>query len=175
VKLSLDLCDSGFPSILSPWLQHRIHYFNTQCPTLHHTTPRHATQKTVKVCNKSEIPVRFEWKAFATPEMEEEERSSLLSELNAMQELEEQKLDSELASQMEDDQHDSDGSLSGDEGMIPPTVRAARAALSQKYRQLKHALMEDDMQFVNENYEIKVSAQSISYTSGHVAYSLILT
>ncbi|GMH58813.1 hypothetical protein TrST_g5240 [Triparma strigata] len=116
-----------------------------------------SSQKTVKVCNKSEIPVRFDWRAFHTPEEEEEERSRLLLELEQMQQLEEDKLNEEfdLDNHEPSNPEDSDGSLSGDEGMVPPAVRAARAALRQKYRHLKHALMEDDMQFTHDNYEIK--------------------
>jgi len=57
--------------------------------------------------------------------------------------------------------HDSDGSLSGDEGTVPPKVRAARAALHQKYRQLRHALSEDDMQFAHQNYTIMPSSGEI--------------
>ena len=117
-----------------------------------------SSQKTVKVCNKSEIPVRFDWRAFHTPEEEEDERSRLLLELEQMQQLEEDKLDEDFNltdAAEKNPEYDSDGSLSGDEGMIPPAVRAARAALRQKYRHLKHALMEDDMLFANENYEIK--------------------
>lgn len=132
-----------------------------------------SAQKTVKVVNKSEIPVAFNWRAFHTPEEEEEERHRLLLELEEMQQMEEDELnerfnltgtrwevddnlDNIMVEKEEgDDGNESDGSLSGDEGMVPPAVRAAQAALRQKYRHLKHALMEDDMQFTNENFEIK--------------------
>ena len=55
-----------------------------------------SSQKTVKICNKSEIPVKFDWRAFHTSEEEEAERSRLLLELEQMQELEEQKLNEEV-------------------------------------------------------------------------------
>ena len=139
-----------------------------------------SSQKTVKVVNKSEIPVSFNWRAFHTPEEEEEERHRLLEELEEMQQMEEDELNEkfnltgtkwEIDDNLNNimvveegkeggeipakDGNESDGSLSGDESMVPPAVRAAQAALRQKYRHLKHALMEDDMQFTNDNYEIK--------------------
>jgi len=103
-----------------------------------------SSQKTVKVCNRSEIPVRFDWRAFHTTQDEEMERARLLAELDEMQSLEEAELNDQLDAAVDDDRdanpEDSDASLSGDEGMVPPKVRAARAALRQKYRHLKHAL-----------------------------------
>ncbi|GMI20613.1 hypothetical protein TeGR_g8280 [Tetraparma gracilis] len=90
-----------------------------------------SSQKSVKVCNKSEIPVRFDWRAFHSPEDEEAERSRLLAELEEMEALEEAALEEEMGT-VGRDPEDSDGSLSGDEGNVPPAVRAARAALRQK-------------------------------------------
>ena len=58
-------------------------------------------------------------------------------------------------------------SLSGDEGMVPPAVRAARAALRQKYRHLKHALMEDDMQFTHDNYDVKPMSGEVRKCKSH--------
>jgi len=60
-----------------------------------------SSQKTLKVCNKSEIPVRFNWKAFATKEAEEDERANLLNELVMMQDLEEEKLNAEVSERSE--------------------------------------------------------------------------
>jgi hypothetical protein len=63
--------------------------------------------------------------------------------------------DGDGAGERDDHPEESDGSLSGSEGLVPPAARAARAALRQKYRHLKHALSEDEMSFTHSNYTIQ--------------------
>ena len=72
-----------------------------------------------------------------------------------MQSLEEEYLETSGAAEAAPEEDDGDGDLSGDEGMIPPAARAARAGLTRKYRHLRRALQEDGMAFADENFEIK--------------------
>ncbi|KAH8054149.1 hypothetical protein JL720_14520 [Aureococcus anophagefferens] len=59
------------------------------------------------------------------------------------------------ASEIPPQSDESDGDLSGDEGNVPGATRAARSALTTKYRHLRRALEKDDMVFADENFEIK--------------------
>ena len=47
-----------------------------------------SSQKTVKVYNRSGVPVQFSWKAFGATEEEQHERNRLHNELNRMEEME---------------------------------------------------------------------------------------
>ena len=49
-----------------------------------------SSQKTIKVHNRSDIPVEFTWKQFGTVEEEEQERARLHADLEKMQSLEEE-------------------------------------------------------------------------------------
>ncbi|KAH8063156.1 hypothetical protein JL722_2318 [Aureococcus anophagefferens] len=127
-----------------------------------------SSQTTFRIRNASEIPVLFSWKQFSNMAEQEAERSRLHSDLERMQQLEEAHLEETLrqdelaalahhghgfSNQPQSDE--SDGDLSGDEGNVPGATRAARSALTTKYRHLRQALEKDDMVFADENFEIK--------------------
>jgi hydrocephalus-inducing protein len=120
-----------------------------------------SSQRTIKVYNASEIPVRFTWKQFLTTNDEEDERARLFGELEAMQELETEELEKDIEDMSRDgagmgsDEDDDASALSGEEDYGPRALRAARAALSRKYRHLRRALEEDQMAFADQNFEVK--------------------
>ncbi|KAJ1445550.1 hypothetical protein M885DRAFT_473458 [Pelagophyceae sp. CCMP2097] len=119
-----------------------------------------SSQRTFKVRNASEIPVRFAWKQFADLGDQEAERRRLHADLDRMHELEEAHLEETLALAAHSAPpraggDESDGDLSGDEGAVPVATRSARAALTTKYRHLRQALEKDDMVFADENFELK--------------------
>ena len=51
------------------------------------------SQKTIKIYNRSDIPVKFSWKAFGTPAEESAERNRLHQEINRMEAMERQNLE----------------------------------------------------------------------------------
>ena len=149
-----------------------------------------SSQKSIKVQNRSEIPVKFSWKQFANDEEEEFERERLFADLAAMEELEENALENDFDQQREfgdassaadgeqtndksggmaagyrggsnDNDGDDDEELSGDEAAVPRPLREARAALSRKYRHLRKALEEDQMGFNDASFEVKPASGEI--------------
>ena len=70
-----------------------------------------SSQKTVKVQNKSEIPVKFSWKQFVNERDEEAERARLAADLTRMQELEEDALERDFELR-----HEELGSLASGDG-----------------------------------------------------------
>ena len=111
-----------------------------------------SSQKTVKVYNRSGVPVQFSWKAFGATEEEQHERNRLHNELNRMEEMERRHLDSQ---HFEDEDGDEDD-YSDDEGNnIPAGKRREIAALSRKYKHLRRAVQEDSLLFADENFSIE--------------------
>jgi len=134
-----------------------------------------SSQKTVKIYNRSDLPVKFEWRAFATAQEEEEERSRLHAELDRMESLEETQLmeghlalrvpsssssmrkskgEHQRSDTLLDSSSDSDGVAPTGGQKFPPALRALQAALRRKYRHLRRALEEDNMLFADEVFEI---------------------
>ena len=122
-----------------------------------------ATQKTLRINNLSDIPIKFAWKSYATVEEEENERERLHIEIGRMEKMEQAALregvyntkyiPSFMAGGGRDGE-DSEGELSGDEGDLPFEARAAQASLIRKYRNLRRALEKDTMLFVDDIFEI---------------------
>eukprot|EP00935_MAST-01C_sp_MAST-1C-sp1_P000586 g586.t1 len=109
-----------------------------------------SSQKTVKIYNRSEYPVKFAWKAFANLFEETDERARLQDELSRMEVLERQSIDEQA---FNDD--GSDASLSDDGQGVCMEKRAELAALVRKYKNLRKAVQEDEMYFADENFQIE--------------------
>jgi hypothetical protein len=109
-----------------------------------------SSQKTVKIYNRSEYPVKFQWKAFSNNMEEMDERARLHEELARMELLERQSIDEQ---QFPDDA--SDASLSDDGEGICSEKRQELAALVRKYKNLRKAVQEDEMYFADENFQIE--------------------
>ena len=114
-----------------------------------------SSRKTIKIYNRSEFPAKFSWTAFATPQEEWEERARLGEELARMEELEQENL-----ANMEFSDAGSDDSLSDDEG-VPPAMRVEQAVLRRKYQNLRKAVEEDRMTFVDENFQLEPTTGEI--------------
>ena len=110
--------------------------------------------KVVKLFNRSGIPVKYSWKAFASVEEEDDERSRLLSELDRMEDIERDDIcatdfgadDSDLS---DDDDADDDTGGGG------AAKAAALSALTRKYKNLRKAVHDDPFHFVtDENFKV---------------------
>jgi len=108
------------------------------------------SRKTIKLYNRSDRPVKFEWKGFQTEGEEGNERSRLMDELSKMQMGELQLLNES------DWDAQSDDSLSDDDGMGEcPAKRAELAKLKRKYKNLHKAVEEDKMRFADDSFELE--------------------
>ena len=142
------------------------------------------SQRTVKIFNRSDIPVKFAWKAFGTPAEESAERNRLHQEINRMEAMERQNLElqtfedapeslspkgsnnasSRLSSESsgadgfdgEFDPEDGDSSDDDNDGSgMPLAKRRELAALSRKYKHLRRAVEEDQLLFADESFRIE--------------------
>lgn len=121
--------------------------------TLENTYISLSTQKTFKIQNRSEIPITFQWKAYADVREEEEERLKLRTELVQMKAGEEQQLEElEQALTVEKQEAGSQSSSYLDSLL---NVQTSRAALNRKYRQLERALEEDKMFYEDDVFEVR--------------------
>ncbi|OQR91449.1 hydrocephalus-inducing protein [Achlya hypogyna] len=91
-----------------------------------------SSRKRIKVCNGSDYPVEFSWKAYAGEKSEEAERSRLLDELRRMEAAEVDEL----------------GACSDDERVD------AMGILHRKYKNLRKAVLDDPMNFVDECFSL---------------------
>ena len=127
-------------------------------------------QKTLKIQNSSDIAVKFCWKSFANGHEEEHERARLMAEINRMDLLEEAALMAAVADGHFGSVEDEDmelaatggwgggdemgtGTGDGDRGMTFE-ARAAKSSLVRKYRNLRVALENDPMLFVDDIFDI---------------------
>ncbi|TMW60398.1 hypothetical protein Poli38472_000440 [Pythium oligandrum] len=95
-----------------------------------------SSRKTIKICNDSEHPLEFVWKAFPDSRYEQLERNRLLEQLDRMEATELAQLD--------------EGSI-GDDVQSPFD---ASKAIETKYKHLRKAVMDDTMQFVNDCFSL---------------------
>jgi hydrocephalus-inducing protein len=138
------------------------------------------SQKTVKIYNRSDIPVRFSWKAFGTPAEESAERNRLHQEINRMEAMERQNLELQVFDDEEEEggisasasssmislgpEYDDDGDSSddgGENGGMPLNKRRELAALSRKYKHLRRAVEEDELHFADESFRIEPSSGEV--------------
>jgi hydrocephalus-inducing protein len=109
---------------------------------------------TIRLQNRSSVPVKFAWKSFGTMQEERVERTRLHEELGNMQATEAQAIDAQAYAE------DSDGELSDDEG-LPMAKRREISALSRKYKNLRKAVEEDPLHFANDNFTVEPIAGEI--------------
>ena len=148
------------------------------------------SQRTVKIFNRSDIPVKFAWKAFGTPAEESAERNRLHQEINRMEAMERQNLElqtfedapeslspkgsnnasSRLSSESsgadgfdgEFDPEDGDSSDDDNDGSgMPLAKRRELAALSRKYKHLRRAVEEDQLLFADESFRIEPASGEV--------------
>jgi hypothetical protein len=124
------------------------------------------SQKTLKIRNLSDAPIRYRWKSFATEDEEEAERERLLTEINRIEEEERAELHNRV---MQGLYTNSSGPNMGDYGeagfdysinegdpttLLPFAARVDEAVLTRKYRNLRKALEADKMLFVDDIFDI---------------------
>eukprot|EP00937_MAST-01D_sp_MAST-1D-sp2_P000047 g47.t1 len=110
-----------------------------------------SSRKSVKIFNRSEFPAKFSIKAFATKQEEWEERARLCEELSRMEQLE---MANALQGEAAEEDMDEDDELSGDEGGSA-ALQLQQAVIRRKYSNLRKAVEEDKMIFVDENFQIE--------------------
>ncbi|KDO23200.1 hypothetical protein SPRG_10008 [Saprolegnia parasitica CBS 223.65] len=105
-------------------------------------TPAYLTlssRKRIKICNGSDHPVEFSWKAYAGEKSEETERARLLDELKRMEASEVEHL----------------GDCSDDERVDLMGI------LHRKYKNLRKAVLDDPMNFVDECFSLEPASGKI--------------
>lgn len=117
------------------------------------------SQKTLRIRNHSDIPIKFCWKSFAMVDEEEQERERLLQEINRMESIEYVALRDGLYNSAEGvnmdlDYGDDDDEEDSNVDNIPFEGRAALATLKRKYRNLRLALQNDNMSFVDNIFDV---------------------
>ena len=122
-----------------------------------------SSQKTMRIKNTSDVPINFVWKSFSSQEEEETERGRLLVELNRMEAIEQESFRDRRQQGFYDmpvgggattsDLVDFEDPADDDE-TYTPLARADAATLMRKYRNLRTALDNDPMQFVDDIFEI---------------------
>lgn len=135
---------------------------STPSVALDHSYVSLFSRKSLKIKNMSNLPITFIWKSFAHEDEEEGERDRLLQEINRMESIELALLKKQINNgfyNSEDladtamDGHDSDDSDQGGSN-VAFAARANEAALVRKYRNLRLALKNDSMQFVDDIFEV---------------------
>jgi hydrocephalus-inducing protein len=113
-----------------------------------------SSYKKVKIFNRSGIPVKYSWKAFASVEEEQMERKRLLTELDRMESIErEDILEAEFAEDDSDLSSDDDADV--DTGAYGAARAAALSALKRKYKNLRKAVHDDLFLFnADENFKV---------------------
>lgn len=120
------------------------------------------SQKTLRIRNASDAPIRYRWKSFATEEEEEAERERLLVEINRIEEEEratwQERLMSGAYDNMDGGDYDEEEleELQDEEMQqhLPFRARVDDAIITRKYRNLRKALEMDKMLFVDDIFEI---------------------
>jgi len=115
-----------------------------------------STQESLKIINKSQIPIDFEWRAFAN-EREEFEQKARLHEQLQQEEAEERLLIEEQIAMDEDvESLDSDDSYDELEikNLKERKLKRALAALERKYKNIKKAVDDDLMLFQGDVYQV---------------------
>jgi hypothetical protein len=119
------------------------------------------SQKTLKIRNLSDAPIRYRWKSFATEVEEEAERQRLLLEINRIEDEERTILYNRVGEGYYDNLEDNvDFNKSFNDGIdptnpsLPFAARVDEAVLIRKYRNLRKALEADKMLFVDDIFDI---------------------
>lgn len=113
-----------------------------------------------QIHNKSQVPIEFSWRAFATELEENEKKMRLTAQLS--QEENEERMDINQG-QMNEDDDDDDGSLDSDDSYDESELMAkaqrkkerSLITLNRKYASIKKAVEEDKMLFQDEIFSIE--------------------
>lgn len=122
------------------------------------------SQKTLKIRNLSDAPIRYRWKSFATEAEEEVERQRLLMEINRIEDEERSMLYNRVSDgyyeNAEEPENVNQMSFNDTNGvdptnsLLPFAARVDEAVLIRKYRNLRKALEQDKMLFVDDIFDI---------------------
>jgi hydrocephalus-inducing protein len=121
------------------------------------------SQKTLRIRNLSDAPIRYRWKSFATEGEEEAERQRLLMEINRIEDEERTILYNRVGDGYYDNMEENiDFNKSFDVNALDPqtnpslpfAARVDEAVLIRKYRNLRKALEADKMLFVDDIFDI---------------------
>lgn len=129
------------------------------------------TQSRVKIYNRSDVPVKFEWRSLQRRESEEAERERLRLELDRMETMERRKINEDARERArerqgekgseDDGPGDIDSDLSDTEDGVPAGARAELAALARKYRNLRRQVDEDQLLFTDDAFAIEPASGEI--------------
>jgi len=113
-----------------------------------------SSQKTLKIKNSSDIPIKYSWKSFASDEEEENERQRLLQEISRMESIEKAALRDRIFNGAYSIEGSGNTDDEAEDDEIPFAARADEASLVRKYRNLRTALSNDPMYFVDDIFEV---------------------
>ncbi|ETV98760.1 hypothetical protein H310_08827 [Aphanomyces invadans] len=102
-----------------------------------------SSRKRIKICNGSDHPVEFTWKAYAGHKNEQSERDRLLSELHRMELAEMDDLQKSTGPEVDAEQVDAVG------------------ILQRKYKNLRKAVVEDPMHFLDDCFQVEPATGKI--------------
>ncbi|CAD8206755.1 unnamed protein product [Paramecium octaurelia] len=118
-------------------------------------------QQTLQIINKSNVKVDFEWRAFATEKEEQEKKNRLRNQLEE-EEAEERMLIKELVSnegvheelELEEDE-DSEEEERDEKAIILKRQKKAELQLARKYRNIRKAIEDDLLLFIDDIFTIE--------------------
>jgi hydrocephalus-inducing protein len=117
------------------------------------------SHRVLKIKNSSSQPVKYTWKSYKRGSDEEEERDRLLHEINRMQSIERVSIMEKTGTAEFDlvvGEGDDALDLTGveDQDIIRFSTKAEEAAFIRKYRNLRLALENDAMEFIDDIFDI---------------------
>jgi hydrocephalus-inducing protein len=117
------------------------------------------SHRVLKIKNSSSQPVKYTWKSYKRGSDEEEERDRLLHEINRMQSIERASIMEKTGTAEFDlvvGEGDDALDLTGveDQDIIRFSTKAEEAAFIRKYRNLRLALENDAMEFIDDIFDI---------------------
>ena len=121
------------------------------------------SQESLKIINKTKVPVEFEWRAFAN-EREENEKKLRLNQQLAQEEAEERmRIEENLGDDSETESLDSDDSYDEVElkNMRDMKLKKAISALERKYKNIRKAVEDDLMLFQDDIFIIEPQSGKI--------------
>ena len=109
------------------------------------------SQRTLKIVNRSDIPVDFSWKSFASGDEDESERQRMFDELDNMEAME---IEALVGAVSHDDDEEFPNVLNINQSSDSFNLVAQKAELTTKYRNLRLSLRNDPMPFVDNVFDI---------------------
>lgn len=140
-----------------------------ECPS---TYIQLTSMKTLRLFNRSEIPIEFNWRNNRTREEEDVRRKAQLRVLAIAEEQER----ANIESRMDVDESEDDGMSepSDDEDKVNFRRMRAEQAVTRKYRKLRHDLEEQDLAFTHEDFAIEPLSGEI-YPNGQMEITVTFT